>query len=81
MDDSMTGGTNRHQPFPVVNAGPPVMDGPLVPRPAALALVSIACEHLVANAGKVLGRVPALPVAGPAEAGDGGQSAAVWAEE
>ena len=85
VDDSMTGGANRHQPFPVVNAGPPVMDGRLVPCPAAclagLALVSIAGEHFFADAGKVPGRVPTLPVAGTAEPGDCRVAAAIGAEE
>ena len=64
MDDRVAGRTDCDQPFLDVNARPPVVDGPLVPCPAALASIAVAQEHLVADAGEVAGGMSALPVTG-----------------
>ena len=81
MDDGVAGRTECDQPLFVVNAWPPVMDGPLVPRPTPLAAVIIAKEDVVAQAGKGAGGVAALPVAGGAEPGNGREAAAIKTKE
>lgn len=85
VDDGMTGGTKSDQPPFLMNARPPVMDGRLVPCPAAclagLTPIPVTQKNLVADAGKVVGGMPAPGVAGGAKSGDRGQAAAVGAEE
>ncbi len=67
----MAGRTECDQPLFVVNAWPPVMDGPLVHRPTTLASKLVTREYPFADAGKVAGGVAALPVARGAESRNG----------
>lgn len=59
----------------------PVAGGALIPSPAALALVAIALDHLLAEAGEVAEGVAEGAVAGTAQAGDFGWPAADGAEQ
>ena len=63
MNEGVTGGTDRHQPFFLVDPGFPVMNGSLIPCPTALAAKPIAPEDLVPEAGKRAGGMPASGVA------------------
>ena len=81
VDDGVAGRTDRNQPLLVMDSGFPVMDRPLVPCPTALALKPVSPEDLVAEAGKGAGGMPALPVAGGAEPGNGREAAAIKTKE
>jgi hypothetical protein len=75
VDDGMAGRAESDEPLDVVDARPPVVDG-AVPYPAEcpapLALMPVAEEDLVAEAGEGAEGVLLLAVAGGAEAGNFG---------
>lgn len=81
VDDGMARRAEGNHPLRSVDAWLPVVDGPLVPCPAALALEPVAGEDDLADAGEITKRVAALPVAGAAEAGNFRWRAASRAEE
>ena len=81
VDDGMAGRAEGNHPLRSVDPWLPVMDGALVPCPAALALEPIAGEDDLADAGEIAKRVAALPVAGAAEAGNFRWRAASRAEQ
>ena len=81
VDDGMARRAEGNHPLRSVDAWLPVVDGPLVPCPAALALEPIAGEDDLADAGEITKRVAALAVAGAAEAGNFRLAAAGRAEQ
>ena len=85
VDYCMAPRADGDEPADFVHAGPTVVDGRLVPCPAAslatLAVVAIALEHLLANAGKVNAGVPAPGVTRRAASGNGGRTAAIGAKQ
>lgn len=81
MDHGMAGGADRDKPLDFVHARPTVVDGPLIPCPTPLALVTVAREHLVADAGEIKPGVPAAGVAGGAKSGYGRRAAALGAKQ
>ena len=81
MDDGVAGGTDRDQPLLVVNSEFPMVNRALVPCPTALTAIPIAQENQVADSGKVANGMSTPPVARGAEAGDGGHTRAIRAEE
>jgi hypothetical protein len=72
MDDRMASRTKGDQPGGRVAAGAAMMDGALIPCPAALTAVAVASEDSVTMSAEPTTRVNRLPVAAAAQAGDGG---------
>ena len=75
VDDGMAGGAEGDEPLRGMNARPPVVDGAVpcpAECPAPLALMPVAEEDLVAEAGEGAEGVLLLAVAGGAEAGNFG---------
>ncbi len=72
MDNRMASRTKGDQPSGDVAAGTAVMDGALIPCPAALTAVAVAGENGVAVSAEAPARMRGLPIAAAAQAGDGG---------
>ena len=69
VDDRVTGGTKGNQRSQSVTAGAAVMDGALIPCPAALTGRAVAGEHGFAAAAEAPARVGRPLVAAAAQAG------------
>ena len=72
MNNRMASRTKGNQPGGGVAAGAAVMDGALIPCPAALTAVAIAGENGVAMSAEATARMRGLPIAAAAQAGNGG---------
>jgi len=81
VDDGVAPRANRDEPLDFVHTRPTVVDRPLIPCSASLAPVTVAREHLVADAGEINPGMPAPGVAGLAKSGNDGLRAAIGAEE
>jgi hypothetical protein len=76
MDNRMASRTKGDQPGGGVTAGTAMVDGTLIPCPAALTAVAVAGEDSVTMSAEPPTRVNRLPVAASAQSGDGRIAAA-----
>jgi hypothetical protein len=72
MDNRMASRTKGDQPGGGVATGTAVMDGALIPCPAALTAIAVADEDGVPMSAEAPTRMRCLPIAAAAQAGDGG---------
>ena len=72
MDNRVASRTKGDQPGGDVAARTAMMDGALIPCPAALTAVAVAGENGVTMSAEPTTRVNCLPVAAAAQAGNGG---------
>jgi hypothetical protein len=80
VEAGVAAGTYGNQPVAVVDAGLTVMHMEPVGRAAGPALMVVALQNLPAEAGEVFTGMGSGPVAGAAEASDGGEVLAAGTE-